>query len=219
MIAPGRGMWRRRWRGLDEIERLESRRLRDSTAIANRRGRRYTRRRGGCPMPPISAPASLIAALLLLVEPPAAGAQAPLSQIVIAQPAEATTMDPGRSTQVLTVNYFFNLYDTLTRWDVSLKLEPGLATAWKNVNETTWEFALRPGVKFHDGALLTAEDVKATVERNLIPGRTVVQPGFSTIDAVEIVNPSTVSVVTEKPDPLLPVRMPQMGSEILPERL
>ncbi len=30
-------------------------------------------------------------------------------------------MDPGQSTQVLTVNYFYNLYDTLTRWDTALR--------------------------------------------------------------------------------------------------
>ena len=84
------------------------------------------------------------------------------TQITIVQPAEATTMDPGRSTQVLTVNYFFNLYDSLTRWDTALKLQPGLATSWKAVNDTTWEFTLRPGVKFHDGSPLTAEDVRAT---------------------------------------------------------
>src|SRR3954451_21456631 len=85
------------------------------------------------------------------------------TEVIISQPADATTLDPGRSTQVLTVNYFVNIYDTLTRWDASLKLVPGLATAWKNVNETTWEFTLRPGVRFHDGAPLTAEDVKATL--------------------------------------------------------
>ena len=49
-----------------------------------------------------------MAALLLTI-----GAQP--AQITIAQPAEATTMDPGRSTQVLTVNYFYNLYDSLLR--------------------------------------------------------------------------------------------------------
>src|SRR5204862_4142927 len=107
---------------------------------------------------------------LLLV---AAAASAQPAQLVISQPAEATTMDPGRSTQVLTVNYFVNLYDTLTRWDTSLKLVPGLATAWKNVNDTTWEFTLRPGVRFHDGSPLTGEDIKATFERNVTPGKTV----------------------------------------------
>ena len=157
-----------------------------------------------------------VAALVVLAAPLAAEAQG--TQITIAQPAEATTMDPGRSTQVLTVNYFYNLYDTLTRWDTGLKLVPGLATSWRSVNDTTWEFALRPGVKFHDGAPLTAEDIKATIERNLIPGRTIVHSGFATIEAVEIVNPGTVRVITKKPDPLIAVRMAQMGAQILPAR-
>src|SRR2546427_7127299 len=59
-----------------------------------------------------------VAALVLAVLVSAAHAE-PV-QITIAPPAEATTMDPGRSTQVLTVNYFVNLYDTLTRWDAAL---------------------------------------------------------------------------------------------------
>ncbi len=158
----------------------------------------------------------VITAIILLAAIPASAQPV---QITISQPAEATTMDPGRSTQVLTVNYFYNLYDTLTRWDNSLRLQPALATSWKNVNETTWEFTLRQGVKFHDGAPLTAEDVKATLERNLQPGKTVVQPGFATIEAVQIVNPTTIRIMTKKPDPLLLVRVAQMGAQILPARL
>jgi peptide/nickel transport system substrate-binding protein len=141
------------------------------------------------------------------------------SQIVISQPADATTMDPGRSTQVLTVNYFANLYDTLTRWDASLKLQPGLATAWKSSNETTWEITLRSGVKFHDGSPLTAEDVKANYDRILTPGKTVVTAGFATIEAVQVTGPTSLRLVTKKPDPLIPVRMAQMGGYIYPARL
>ena len=140
------------------------------------------------------------------------------TQIVISQPADATTMDPGRSTQVLTVNYFFNLYDTLTRWDAALKLHPGLATSWKAINDTTWEVRLRPDVKFHDGSPLTAEDVKAVYERNMVPGKTVVQSGFATLESVQAVNPTTLRIVTRKPDPLVPVRMAQMGGSIYPAR-
>src|SRR5258706_7792421 len=114
-------------------------------------------------------------AVTLVVGVGEAPAQNRSATITISQPADATTMDPGRSTQVLTVNYFANLYDTLTRWDASLKLQPGLAVAWKNVNDTTWEVTLRAGVKFHDGSPLTADDVKAVYERNLVPGKTVVQ--------------------------------------------
>src|SRR5712691_403610 len=160
-----------------------------------------------------------IFACLLALLLAASTAYAQPTQIVISQPAEATTMDPGRSTQVLTVNYFINLYDTLTRWDTALQLQPGLATSWKNVNETTWEFALRPGVRFHDGAPLTTEDVKATLERNLVAGKTVVTPGFTTIEAVQIASPTVIRIITKKADPLIPVRMAQMGSQILPARL
>src|SRR6266403_3270879 len=158
----------------------------------------------------------VITAVILLAAIPASAQPV---QITISQPAEATTMDPGRSTQVLTVNYFYNLYDTLTRWDNTMRLQPGLATSWKNVNETTWEFTLRQGVKFHDGAPLTVEDVKATLERNLQAGKTVVQPGFATIEAVQVTGPTTIRVSTKKPDPLLLVRMAQMGAQILPARL
>jgi len=157
-------------------------------------------------------------AAVFLLAGVSAGATQP-AQVVISQPAEATTMDPGRSTQVLTVNYFVNMYDTLTRWDTALQLQPGLATSWKTVNETTWEFTLRPGVKFHDGAPFTAEDVKATLDRNMVPGKTVVTPGFTTIEAVQIVSPSVIRILTKKPDPLIAVRMAQMGSQILPARL
>ena len=140
------------------------------------------------------------------------------TQLVISSPADATTMDPGRSTQVLTVNYFANLYDTLTRWDTSLKLQAGLATAWKSVNDTTWEITLREGVKFHDGTPLTAADVKAVYERNLDRGKTVVTAGFATIEAVQATGPTSLRISTRKPDPLMPVRMAQMGGYIYPAR-
>jgi len=156
--------------------------------------------------------------LVVLLAALASTAHAQPVQITISQPAEATTMDPGRSTQVLTVNYFYNLYDTLTRWDTALRLGPGLATSWKSLNETTWEFTLRQGVKFHDGSPFSAEDVKATLERNLQPGKTVVQPGFATIESVQAVSPTTIRIVTKKPDPLMPVRMAQMGGYIYPAR-
>jgi peptide/nickel transport system substrate-binding protein len=138
--------------------------------------------------------------------------------ITIAPPADAVTMDPGRSTQVLTVNYYVNLYDTLTRWDTSLKLQPGLATTWKSVGETVWDVTLRPNVKFHDGTPFTAEDVKAVYERNMAPGKTVVTAGFATIDKIEAVTPTSLRITTKKPDPLMPVRMAQMGGYIYPKR-
>src|SRR5437763_780663 len=50
------------------------------------------------------------------------------------------------------------------------------------------------------------------------PPRTV-QPGFATIESVQVPNPTTIRIVTKKPDPLLLVRLAQMGAQILPARL
>ena len=140
------------------------------------------------------------------------------TEVIISQPADAVTLDPGRTTQVLTVNYFVNLYDTLTRWDAALKLGPGLATAWKSTGETTWEVTLRSGVKFHDGSPLTVDDVKAVYDRNLVPGKTVVTAGFATIESVQVLGPTSLRITTKKPDPLIPVRMAQMGGQIYPAK-
>ena len=78
---------------------------------------------------------------------------------------EPNTMDPqwnllGSNTQAMR-----NQYDTLIGRDVNLQLVPSLALSWKVLDETTWEFKLRPGVKFHDGSDFTAEDVKFTLAR------------------------------------------------------
>ena len=45
----------------------------------------------------------------------------------------------------------------------TFKLEPLLATEWKQPDPTTIEFTLRPGVKFHDGSPFTADDVVYTI--------------------------------------------------------
>src|SRR5215510_7809655 len=49
-----------------------------------------------------------------------------------------------------------HIYDTLVWSGDGLEIEPRLATSWKAVDATTWDFKLRPGVKFHDGSDLTS---------------------------------------------------------------
>ncbi len=159
-----------------------------------------------------------IGAVCLLTLPVTPQAQSKGAQITISQSADGQTLDPGKTTLILNVNYMYNLYDTVTRWDADLKLQPGLAISWKNVSDTVWEFTFRQGVKFHDGAPLTPEDVKATLDRLMAPGKTLYQTSFATISAVEVVGPQTIRVTTRHPDSLLPVRMAQMGSQIYPAR-
>jgi peptide/nickel transport system substrate-binding protein len=77
---------------------------------------------------------------------------------------------------------------------------PMLATEWKPIDDRTWEFKLREGVRFHDGSTFDAEDVKASIE--LASGATdkpTVQAGNWIPTMVEIVDPYTVRLVSEKP--------------------
>jgi peptide/nickel transport system substrate-binding protein len=77
--------------------------------------------------------------------------------------------------------------------------EPALASSFEQVDDRTWEFELREGVRFHEGQELAAEDVKASVE---------LASGFSGESAysinwlpaeVEVMDPRTVRIKTERP--------------------
>lgn len=98
-----------------------------------------------------------------------------------------------------------HIFDSLVKSGNHLELEPGLATSWTAIDDTTWEFKLRQGVKFHDGSDFTAEDVKFSIER--IPH--VAGPNPTTIyvrrvKGIEIVDPYTIRIKTDGPAPTLP---------------
>ena len=79
------------------------------------------------------------------------------------------TMDPQSQNEALTNSMNGQVYETLVQRDRKLAIVPGLATSWEQPNPQTWRFRLRPGVKFHDGALLTADDVVFSVQRAQLP--------------------------------------------------
>jgi peptide/nickel transport system substrate-binding protein len=94
------------------------------------------------------------------------------------------------------------IYDMLLDFptgDLS-KPEPMLATEWNQVDDRTWEFKLREGVKFHNGKDFNSEDVKASLE--LASGATnteTVHAGSWVPTTVEVVDDVTVRLVTENP--------------------
>ncbi|MCP6756082.1 ABC transporter substrate-binding protein, partial [Klebsiella pneumoniae] len=58
-----------------------------------------------------------------------------------------------------------NVYEPLVRRGADLSLEPALATEWKQVDDLTWEFTLRQGVKFSNGNAFNADDVVFSFNR------------------------------------------------------
>lgn len=98
-----------------------------------------------------------------------------------------------------------HVFDTLVWSGDGLELEPRLAESWRAVNDSTWEFKLRRGVKFHDGSDFTAQDVKFSIERiPVVSGPNPTTIYVRRVKETRIVDPYTIQVVTDGPAPTLP---------------
>lgn len=100
----------------------------------------------------------------------------------------------------------------LTTLDDNIELQPALATEWEQVDDLTWKFTLREGVKFHDGTDFSAESVKNTLDRAAqaeVPPRVLKGIAITT----EVTGDNEVTITTDVPDPLLPNRLssPQLS--------
>lgn len=94
------------------------------------------------------------------------------------------------------------LAETLFKLDKNLKLEPWLATGARRLDEKTWEITLRQRVKFHDGVLMDAAAVKASLERAIAksPFAKIVLD----IARIEVKGPLTLTIATNNPNLGLP---------------
>ncbi|WP_431281314.1 ABC transporter substrate-binding protein [Humitalea sp. 24SJ18S-53] len=136
-------------------------------------------------------------------------APAVAQNLTIGMQTEPGTMDPQFNLLGSNTSALRNIYDTLLSRDPSLQVRPSLAESFRAVDETTWEFKLRPGVRFHDGSPLTAEDVRFTIAR--IPNVQGNPNSYVTyiqgIREVQVVDPLTVRFLTDGPVPLLPTNI------------
>jgi peptide/nickel transport system substrate-binding protein len=132
------------------------------------------------------------------------GAHAADLRIGLAAPA--TSMDPHFFNAAPNATVASHVFDRLTSRTPDAKLIPWLAERWKPVDETTWEFSLRPGVMFHDGSRLTSEDVAFSLAR--APNVPNSPGGFGgslrAVRAVEVIDPATIRIHTHTPAPNMP---------------
>lgn len=146
------------------------------------------------------------AALLFTLAAGSFAGAAPGADLRIALSADVTSLDPHLVASQPNITVGRHIFDSLTHVDEKARIIPGLASSWRATDATTWEFKLRPGVKFHDGSELTADDVVYSLERPLAikgsPG------GFAAyvrmITAREAVDKHTLRVRTAAPYGALP---------------
>ena len=144
--------------------------------------------------------------LLLPSELPA---QTKEDTIVYVFQSDVDTWDPPNSVQRTAIILGYNVFNHLAERDLkTMKVGPSLATAWKPLDDSTWEVTLRKGVKFHDGSPFTARDVKATFDRVLDPAKKLTARGnHAKIKTVEVVDDHTVRFKTDGPYPLFAERL------------
>jgi peptide/nickel transport system substrate-binding protein len=106
------------------------------------------------------------------------------------------------------------------------KLErvPGIASAWRRISPTTVELSLRPDVRFHNGDVLTAEDVAFSYGAHMFAANLpadipqIAKRHFPALERVEIVDARTVRIVNKTPDLTLEGRLSAGGREIVSQR-
>ena len=132
-----------------------------------------------------------------------ASGRAGASEVVVAQGADAVTLDPQKQSDTDTGNVCNSIYDPLLLRDQDMSIKPALATDWKRTSTTEWVLNLRQDVKFHNGEPFNADAVKFTFDRVKDPAtRALIAPLFSTILKCEVVGPYTVRFVTDGLDPV-----------------
>lgn len=126
-------------------------------------------------------------------------------ELKIGLSAEPSALDPHYHNLGPNNQMAYTIFDTLVLQDENQKLSPGLAESWKPLNETTWEFKLRKGVKFHDGSDFNAADVIFSINR---PGKVPNSPSSMiiftrSIAEMKAVDDYTIHFTTKAPHPLL----------------
>ena len=133
-------------------------------------------------------------------------ASATAADISIAIGADVTSIDPHYHNLTPNNNIAEHIFETLVTKDAKSLLKPALAVSWKAIDDLTWEFRLRKGVKFHDGSDFTAADVVFSIERTALVPNSPSPFTLYTNQITEkiIVDPLTIRLKTATPYPLMP---------------
>jgi peptide/nickel transport system substrate-binding protein len=130
----------------------------------------------------------------------------------LALSAEPSAMDPHYHNLTPNNALARHIFEPLVAFDSRQTPTPGLAESWRVVDDKTWEFKLRKGVKFHDGSDFTAEDVVFTFQRApAVPNSPSSFAAYIRGRTVEVVDPHTILVRTAAPDPLILRHFAQFG--------
>ena len=133
-------------------------------------------------------------------------ASAKAEDLRIGVPGLPTSMDPHYHNTQVNLQYVNHVFDPLVGQDANQQTYPRLAVSWKALNDTTWEFKLRQGVKWHDGSPFTADDVIFTFERApKVPNSPSSFAAYINDKMIKKIDDYTIHIITKDPAPLTPL--------------
>ncbi len=133
------------------------------------------------------------------------------SSISVALDVPPRMMNPHGDDSDAGLQYMANLFDgLLQRKGPDGTLAPALAERWERLDQLSWKFYLRKGVKFHNGNPFTAADVKFSFERLSDPDVSEFTNTGKSIAAVETPDDYTVIIKTNEPIPWFANNMHQV---------
>ena len=119
--------------------------------------------------------------------------------------SEPSSIDPHYHNLGPNNAFATHIFSSLVGSDSKQQHYPDLAVSWKPINDTTWEFKLRKGVKWHDGSQFGADDVIFTVERaQNVPNSPSSFVTYLKGKTFEKIDSHTIHIKTAKPYPLMP---------------
>ncbi|WP_342566728.1 ABC transporter substrate-binding protein [Psychrobacillus sp. FSL K6-4046] len=125
--------------------------------------------------------------------------------IVIAFESDAGTLMANSDVNYVTDTQIRNIYDALIDRDGQTgEFIPVLAEEWNNVDEFTWKFNLKEGVKFHNGAEFNANSVKFSIDYILDDAnQSFYKSRWVNVQEVNVISPYEVEIKTSLPFPSL----------------
>jgi peptide/nickel transport system substrate-binding protein len=140
-----------------------------------------------------------------------AAAQGRRGELVAGLSERMLTLDPGNHYSISATSVLRHVYDPLVEVTNDSKFVPALAESWQSVNNTTWRFTLRQGVKFHDGSPFTADSVVYTLKRVRDNSKLIKAFVYQDLADVRKEGDHAVTVTTKRPFASLPAHLTMLG--------
>jgi len=139
--------------------------------------------------------------------------------LVIAHGAYPQTLDIQNQSDVFSSRPAGMIFETLMKIAPDGSYEGVLAESWEYEDDTHIVFHLRKGVKFHNGDLLTADDVKWSLTRAVNSSHVSSKAAFLNTDDFTVIDDTTIKVGYKYPNASAYSAFSQAGLSILPSKL